>query len=123
MDCAKSYCGTLTDEMREFVHANPRDHSYHYTDVPFQLAAYEASAVGTDPDNVVQILQQAIRALQRNTDAVTNPHRFTLRQALLLLARLIGGIHQPLHVASAVSRRAAGTLDALRQQVRGGPWN
>src|SRR5215471_5065616 len=62
-DCAKGflYCHrALTPEMQTFVQANARHHNYHYTDIPFQVAQYVAGAVGTDPDDVVQILGQAI---------------------------------------------------------------
>ncbi len=100
-DCAKGYCGPLTPEMLGFVNANPRHHSYHFTDVPFQVDQYVAGAVGTDPDDVVQILRQAINVLRGQTDAASNPHGFTKRQALLLLAHMVGDIHQPLHVGTA----------------------
>jgi hypothetical protein len=100
-DCAKGYCGPLTPEMLDFVHANPRHHSYHFTDIPFGVDRYVAGAVGTDPDDVVQILRQAINVLRGRTDAASNPHGFTKRQALLLLVHMVGDIHQPLHVGTA----------------------
>src|SRR5437867_3520835 len=86
------------DEMQAFVDANPRHHNYHYTDVPFEVPQYVAGAVGTDPDDVVQIVSQAISV---TTTAPANPHGFTPRQALLLLAHLVGDMHQPLHVGTA----------------------
>jgi S1/P1 Nuclease len=102
-DCAKGflYCHrSLTPEMQAFVDANPRHHNYHYTDVPFEGTQYVAGAVGTDPDDVVQIIGQAINVLS-GTTAASNPHGFTQRHALLLLAHLVGDIHQPLHVGTA----------------------
>jgi hypothetical protein len=102
-DCAKGfrYCHrSLTPEMQAFVDANPRHHNYHYTDVPFEVTQYVAGAVGTDPDDVVQIVGQAISIL-RGTPAAVNPHGFTPRQALLLLAHLVGDMHQPLHIGTA----------------------
>jgi len=100
-DCAKGYCGSLTAEMRDFVEANPRHHYYHFTDLPFDAPRYVPRAIGTDPDDIVQIIGQASAALMGRTDAASNPHNFTPRQALLLIAHLVGDIHQPLHVGTA----------------------
>src|SRR5450755_1935190 len=66
-DCAKGYCGRRTDELREFVRMNPRHARYHYTDVPFQLPAYEAGRVGTNDEDVVHILKQCIAVLKGAT--------------------------------------------------------
>jgi len=100
-DCAKGYCGALTDELREFVRRNPHHAHYHYTDVPFQAAAYEAGGVGTSDDDVVHILKQCIMVLKAATDRGANPHGFSQREALLLLVHLMGDLHQPLHVGPA----------------------
>ena len=98
-DCAKGYCGPLTPEMKTFVKANPRHHDYHFTDVPYQLAAYNGSPVGTGDNDVVHILGQCIAVLR--DDSSNNPHGFSKRQALLLLTHFVGDIHQPLHVGTA----------------------
>lgn len=100
-DCAKGYCGRRTDELREFVRMNPRHARYHYTDVPFQLPAYEAGRVGTNDEDVVHILKQCIAVLKGATGKSANPHDFSRRQALLLLVHLVGDVHQPLHVGTA----------------------
>jgi hypothetical protein len=100
-DCAKGYCGELTDELREFVRRNPRHAHYHYTDVPFQAVAYEEGGVGTSDDDVVHILKQCIVVLKGATDRGANPHGFSQREALLLLVHLMGDLHQPLHVGPA----------------------
>lgn len=99
-DCAKSYCGALTDEMKTFVRANPRHHDYHFADVPYQLERYQFPSVGTSENDVVHILQQCVSVLRGNTGAAENPHRLTGRQAPLLLAHLVGDVHQPLHVGT-----------------------
>jgi len=39
--------------------------------------------------------------LQGKTDPALNPHKFTKRQALILLTHMTGDIHQPLHVGAA----------------------
>jgi hypothetical protein len=100
-DCAKGHCGELTVEMREFVHRNPHHAHYHYTDVPFAVAAYEDRGVGTSDEDIVHILRQCISVLKGATGRDANPHSFTPREALLLLAHLMGDVHQPLHVGVA----------------------
>ncbi len=102
-DCAKGfeYCHkTPTPEMKKFASDNPAHHNYHYTDIPFENAAYKPDAVGASPDDVVHALQDAIRVLQGKP--VSNPgHKFTKRDALFILAHMVGDIHQPLHVGAA----------------------
>lgn len=101
-DCVKgSYCGPQSEEMKAYTAANPKHSEYHYTDVPFQETAYHAHGVGTADDDIVQTLGQAIAVLRGRSDAASNPHGFTARQALLLLTHLSGDIHQPLHVGAA----------------------
>ena len=100
-DCAREECERLSDEDRRFVRLNPQQAHYHYTDVPFQAAAYEERAVGTSDDDVVHILKQCIQVLQGARGARANPHGFSQREALLLLVHLIGDVHQPLHVGTA----------------------
>ncbi|MGF6181158.1 hypothetical protein ABIB42_002170 [Massilia sp. UYP32] len=101
-DCVKgTYCGPQTPEMVEYVAANPRHSEYHYTNVPFQLDHYHEHGVGTSEVDIVQTLEQCIAVLQGKTDPALNPHKFTKRQALILLTHFAGDIHQPLHVGSA----------------------
>jgi hypothetical protein len=101
-DCVKgTYCGPQSPEMVEYTNANPKHSEYHYTDVPFQLAHYHDGAVGTTDADIVQTLKQCIAVLQGKTDPSLNPHKFTKRQALILLTHMTGDIHQPLHVGAA----------------------
>lgn len=101
-DCVKgTYCGPQTPDMVEYVNANPKHSEYHYTDVPFQLDHYHDHAVGTADDDIVQTLKQAIAVLQGKDTPATNPHKFTKRQALILITHMTGDIHQPLHVGAA----------------------
>src|SRR5476649_2774261 len=100
-DCVKgTYCGPQTPEMLDYVAANPKHSEYHYTDIPFQNAHYHDHDVGSADDDIVQTLKQAISVLQGKDDASSNPHHFTKRQALLLIAHLAGDIQQPLHVGA-----------------------
>jgi hypothetical protein len=101
-DCVKgTYCGPQSQEMVDYVNANPKHGEYHYTDVPFQLEHYHDHAVGTADDDIVQTLKQAIAVLQGKDTPATNPHKFTRRQALILITHMTGDIHQPLHVGAA----------------------
>ena len=100
-DCVKgSFCGPQSQEMQDYVAANPQHTEYHYTNAPVQNSAYVAGGVGSSDHDIVQMLEQAIAVLQGRGDAKTNPHKLTPRQALLLLAHLASDIHQPLHVGS-----------------------
>jgi len=101
-DCVKgNYCGPQTQEMIDYVAGNPRHSEYHYTNVPFQLDHYHEHGVGTSEVDIVQTLEQCIAVLQGKTDPALNPHKFTKRQALILLTHFAGDMHQPLHVGSA----------------------
>lgn len=101
-DCVKgNWCGLQTPEMVAYVEANSQHSEYHYTDVPFQNSHYHDGAVGTAEVDIVHTLKQAISVLQGNTGVAANPHQFTRRQALLLIAHMTGDIHQPLHVGAA----------------------
>ncbi|HAV36762.1 MAG TPA: phospholipase [Massilia sp.] len=101
-DCVKgTWCGPQTPEMVDYTTANPKHDEYHYTNVPFQLEHYHEHGVGTSEHDIVQTLKQAIAVLQGKTDPALNPHKFTKRQALILLTHMVGDIHQPLHVGAA----------------------
>lgn len=121
MDCVKgTYCGPQTPEMTEYTAANPKHTEYHYTDVPFQLNEYHDHGVGTDEHDIVQSLRQAIWVLQGKDGAAVNPHKFTKRQALLLLAHLAGDVHQPLHVGSAfISKDGVFVVPLKQEQIDG----
>lgn len=100
-DCAKHYCGRpLTSDESAYVAANSATHhSFHYTDLPIQQSAYANNAAGTTPTDVVQIINEIVIVL-RTGNAGTTPASLTKRQALWLLAHLVGDIHQPLHVGA-----------------------
>lgn len=118
-DCVKgTYCGPQTPEMVAYVEGNPRHSEYHYTNTPFQLDHYHEHGVGTSEVDIVQTLEQCIAVLQGKTDPALNPHKFTRRQALILLAHFAGDIHQPLHVGSAfVSKEGKFVVPKSRAEV------
>ena len=100
-DRAKGSQGPLTQEMKAFVTPNQDHHHYHFTDVPIQLTRYLLGDAGTSPADIVQISTQCINVLKGNDTPATNPHGFTPRIALLLLAHLVGEMHQPLQLGAA----------------------
>lgn len=108
-DCEKGprYCPKENDsrtwldaEMQAFDKKFGQDaHSFHYTDIPIQEKKYFDASAGANPNDVVHILRECIDVLKNGSKA-NNPHQFTPRQALLLLAHLVGDVHQPLHVGA-----------------------
>jgi hypothetical protein len=120
-DCAKgTFCGPQTSEMVAFTIQNPKHSGYHYTNTPVQNKAYIAGGVGTTDHDIVQTLKQAIAVLQGNDTETTNPHRFSPRQALLMIAHLVGDIHQPLHVGAAyINNENQFVTPSSQQQVDG----
>jgi hypothetical protein len=123
MDCIKSStagpaCGPQTQEMLDYVQANPRHAEYHYANLPFQALEYQPRAVGAGSHDIVQSMRQAVWVLQGKDGAAVNPHKFTKRQALLLLAHLAGDMHQPLHVGNAyLDKNGAFVVPAKPEQV------
>lgn len=108
-------CGPLETpariaEMADYVRRNDRQcdagadedschRQTHYTDVALQRSRYLLGFAGTREDDVVGALRTAILVLQGKTPAGP-PHFKGPREALLVLAHLVGDIHQPLHVGS-----------------------
>src|SRR3954454_13303322 len=69
-DCAKGfrYCQrSPSRDEQAFADANPRHHSFHYTDVPIQQPQYRAGTAGTGSDDVVQIIRHAVNVLRGRT--------------------------------------------------------
>jgi hypothetical protein len=82
---------------------HPAHDTYHYANLPFQLDRYAADALGARPTDIVWIARESIRVL-RGASAM-----FRKREALRLLAHLVGDIHQPIHVGNSFVT-AAGPL-------------
>lgn len=79
---------------------------YHYTEVPLQEPGYRDGLRGTRPDDVVRTVRRCIAVLQGSGDS-----QLGSREALRLLAHLLGDLHQPLNVGTAY-------LDKSGQLVR-----
>ena len=69
---------------------------YHYTEIPINERGYRDGLKGTRPDDVVRMIRRCITVLQGGNDP-----QFGQREALRMLAHLIGDLHQPLNVGSA----------------------
>lgn len=91
---------TIKDPMYEDADTNifklnhPAHESYHYANLPFQATRYEPTATGARPTDIVQTTREAIRVLK------TGKGLFTEREALRIVAHLVGDMHQPLHVGT-----------------------
>ncbi|MGJ7511937.1 S1/P1 nuclease [Variovorax sp. GT1P44] len=72
---------------------------YHFTDVAIQHDGYDREFIGTSDHDIVSAMQAAIAKLQG--DPVPAP--FSIKdkaEAMLMLAHLVGDVHQPLHVGA-----------------------
>ena len=74
---------------------HPAQDTYHYTNVPFQTTKYDLSLPGARPTDSLQIARECIKVLRGTSKA------FTPREALRMLAHLVGDMHQPLHSGNA----------------------
>ena len=95
-DCIFVPCPTAPN-FNEYVTRNLRHDKYHYTDVPFQRKRYIAGTGGTHSDDVVQILRYAVWRL-RGLAPVDVPANLEPKEAIWVIAHMVGDIHQPLHV-------------------------
>jgi hypothetical protein len=99
------------DDTGRFRLAHPAHDTYHYANLPFQADRYDLAVPGARSTDIVQTLRECIRVLQGTSTA------FTGREALRLLAHLVGDLHQPLHVGNAF----VSADDPLRFVVPQGP--
>lgn len=91
--------------------------AYHYTDVAYQRDRYKMGYTGTNDHDLVQAVNAAIAELQGRP--VPPPFNLKSRaEALLLLAHLVGDLHQPLHVGTLYLDADAQPIDP---DVDGGP--
>ena len=78
----------------------PSHHWFHYTDVPIERGQlYADGKVGRSRWDIVQTMNYCVRVLQ-GTEPEDNPRKITKSIAVILLAHLVGDIHQPLHVGA-----------------------
>jgi hypothetical protein len=86
---------------------------YHFADVAIQQNGYDRSHAGTSDHDIVSALTAVIAVLQDQPAAAPFAIK-DKKEALLLLAHLMGDIHQPLHVGSVY-------LDSQSQPFDPGP--
>jgi hypothetical protein len=92
---------TIKDPIYEDADTNiyklnhPGHDTYHYANLPFQSERYAPDVFGARPTDIVQTTREAIRVLK------TGKGMFSQREALRIVAHLVGDIHQPLHVGAA----------------------
>jgi hypothetical protein len=83
---------------------------YHYADIAVQRPSYSASHAGASEHDVVAGINAAMAVLRGQSA----PRPFDIqsrREALRLLAHLVGDIHQPLHVGTVYLREDGKLLD------------
>jgi len=75
--------------------------TFHFADVAVQRSVFDRNLQGTSPHDIVATIGVAIAVLSGKP--VPPPFPFSIKdkkEALLLLAHLLGDLHQPLHVGS-----------------------
>jgi hypothetical protein len=82
---------------------------YHYVNLATQRERYESGFVGASDHDVVAALQACIAVLRGQRPPA--PFDLTQREALRLLAHLVGDVHQPLHVGSVYLASTGQLLD------------
>jgi hypothetical protein len=100
----------IEQQLRDFWRANapgpqandaaPSHHWFHYTDVPvFAAVKYADGKVGREKWDIVHVIPFCVSVLRGETPA-ENPRKITKPVAVILLAHLVGDLHQPLHVGA-----------------------
>ena len=78
----------------------PSHHWFHYTDVPITGGQkYRDGKIGRSRWDVVHMINYSVAVL-RGEEPEDNPRKITKTVAVILLAHLVGDIHQPLHVGA-----------------------
>jgi hypothetical protein len=91
-------------------HAKACHKTYHFADVAIQHDHYDRALAGTSDHDIVSVMGAAIAVLQGRK--APGPVSIKDKQeALLLLAHLVGDLHQPLHVGSVYLDRANHPVD------------
>ncbi|MFT3880126.1 MAG: S1/P1 nuclease [Gemmatales bacterium] len=96
----------LTQQMREFLIANPstashfNHHAYHYVDIPVEgTSEYMSGTTGRSDVDVVKTMEFCVKVL-KGIESDNNARKITKPVALILLSHYVGDMHQPLHVGT-----------------------
>ena len=92
--------GTRLGDARVQAKCNPQHFVFHYTDIPFEEAAYRDNSVGATNDDVVHAIPACILILEGRAAEQTLFTNVPPRVALRLLVHYLEDLHQPLHVGS-----------------------
>jgi hypothetical protein len=101
-DCAKGfmYCQRApSHEEQAYASKNPEHHNFHYADIPYQENTYVDASAGSAKYDIVHVISYAVTVLRGNAPANSDIN-LTQREALWVLAHIVGDVHQPLHVAA-----------------------
>ena len=101
--------------------------SFHFADVNVHIHSdYQPTYVGTGANDVVHGIRAAVAMLKCNPpQSCVIPTPFALatkREALLLLAHLVGDLHQPLHVGAIYLDSAGQETDDTGVEMHGGNY-
>jgi hypothetical protein len=92
------------------AHSEPCHMQYHFADIPIDDIAYVLHEVGAPDQNITEAIKAAIMVLKGETPPA--PFHFkSQREALLVLAHLVGDVHQPLHVGAVYLRDSGARLN------------
>jgi hypothetical protein len=111
-------------QLREFWKANrpgpeandttPTHHWFHYTDVPvLDPEKYADGKAGRGDWDIVHTIPYCVAVL-RGEVPEDNPRKITKSIAVILLAHLVGDIHQPLHVGAEYFNESGQPVDPDR---------
>ncbi len=100
----------VRQQLWEYFRANlalqddqPRHHLFHFDDLALADGAamrYEDGAIGTRPDDVVNTIAYCFHVLHRDAGTDALKRKITPAVAVILLAHMLGDLHQPLHVGA-----------------------
>jgi len=75
--------------------------TYHFEDIPYQHGRYAPDELSTSKHDIVSAMNEAIYFLKNGRSSPGAVVVFkTSREALFVLAHLVGDVHQPLHVGA-----------------------
>jgi hypothetical protein len=89
---------------------------YHFTDVTIQRDAYSRDYFGTADYDIVHAINNAVAYLREQKVDSKNFSIRDRKEALLMIAHLVGDLHQPLHVGSVYLNGKGNVVDADKLQ-------
>lgn len=92
------------------VHQRGCHETYHFDDVAIQRGRFDRAFEGTNPHDLVAAINAAVAVLQDRPA----PPPFAIaskKEALFMLAHVIGDLHQPLHVGAVYLDAAGNRID------------